>query len=92
MHCRTHRVRRASPVLCGEIPGLDNRTTTPPPPASVRNASRTAQQEGGRTRKISTFRTSPLSLRPSGLVKSPLLRMGLVLRLFGTGVAPELPE
>lgn len=30
MHCRTHRVRRASPVLCGEIPGLDDRTTRPP--------------------------------------------------------------
>jgi hypothetical protein len=39
-----------------------------------------------------TFRTSPLSLQPSGLDESPLLRIGLVLRLFAVELVAELLE
>ena len=45
-----------------------------------------------RTLRITTFRISPLSLRPSGLAESPLFRIGLALRLFVLELAAELLE
>jgi hypothetical protein len=44
-----------------------------------------------RTRMTTTFKIRPLSLLlPSGLAGSPLLRIGLVLRLLGVELAAEL--
>lgn len=39
---------------------------------------------------MTTFRTRLVSLRPSGLAESPLLRIGLVLRLLAAELAAEL--
>ncbi len=41
---------------------------------------------------MTTVRTSPLSLRPSGLAESPLFRIGLALRLFAGEREEPLPE
>jgi hypothetical protein len=45
-----------------------------------------------RTLRITTLRRSPFSLRPSGLAESPLLRIGLALRLFAAELAVEVAE
>lgn len=50
------------------------------------------EQAGFRTRRMTTLRARPLSLRPSGLAESPLLRMGLVLRLLVVELVLELLE
>jgi len=51
-----------------------------------------ASKATGRTRRMTTFRTKPVSLRPSGLAESPLLRIGLVLRLLVVELVVELLE
>jgi hypothetical protein len=42
------------------------------------------------TRRMTTWRASPVSRRPSGLEESPLFRIGLALRLFVMELAVEL--
>jgi hypothetical protein len=74
MQCSTHRVRRASPILGGEVPGLVLKSV----PVFQEQLSRPAT----RTRRMTTFTTRPVSLRPSGVATSPLVPIGLALRLL----------
>jgi hypothetical protein len=74
MQCCTHRVRRAPPILGGEVPGLV--------PKSVFVFQEQLSQPATRTRIMTTFTTRPVSLRPSGVARSPLFPIGLALRLL----------
>ncbi len=74
----TYRIGRPSAILRREIPGL----VMDPQVSSVRFRPYTGSVGGPPTLRMTMLRVRPLSLRPSGLVESRPLLMGLELRLL----------